>query len=88
MKKCLYIISYTYIFAMTLFCDLLPINWFATTKICDQALSIPLLLKQPCYNNWFAARNIQDDKALMNLPQNFRTHIKVGLELKLKIFIF
>lgn len=54
-------------YAMTLFCDLLLINWFVATYVCDQALFRPVLSKQPNDNNWFAAKNICNNEALANL---------------------
>lgn len=49
---------------MTLFFDLLKINWLATINFCEKVLSRPVLLLQPYDKSWFAARNIWDDETL------------------------
>lgn len=50
------------LFAMTLFCNLPDINWFAATYINDQALSTPILLNglHP-YGKDFATKNFSQN---------------------------
>lgn len=68
-----------------LFCNDL-ISWFIGDKlVCDEYFS------WPCFNNtcfditlyskdYFAALNIRNEEALVNLANIFRTQIKVGLK--------
>lgn len=67
-------------FMGTLFPDLLPMNWFATTYVHDQALSRPVLLWQLYNKDWFTARNICDDEVLTNLTKISYKQIVVGLQ--------
>lgn len=74
---CLYAVN-QHLFLATLFHDLLPINWFATTNVCDQALSRPIF----CYNNHTTKTGLRreifcDDEALAYPSKISRTRIKV-----------
>lgn len=54
------------------------------THFCDQDLNNLDNNVPETFNDWFAARNICDDKVLANLMKFSRTRIKVGLQYWLK----
>lgn len=68
------------LFVTILFRDLPEINWFTTTYFCIQDVDYLEIKIQETSEDWFAAINIHDDEALVNLVEISRKRIKVGLQ--------
>lgn len=61
------------LFATSLFCDLTKKNWFAAINFHDLNVDFRKNKTAKIFEDWFAVRNIQDDKAFTNLAKNSRT---------------
>lgn len=62
-------------------------NWFAAIKFRDLNLDYLKNIIAKTFEDWFAAKNIPNDKAFVNLAKNSRTWIKVGLQYMEHLFI-
>lgn len=63
------------LFATSLFCDLSEIKWFAATNFRNQDVDYLETYIPDAGDDWFVARNICDDKVLMNLAKISSTRI-------------
>lgn len=57
------------LFVTSLFHSLLDMNWFAATYFHDQDVDYPEKNIRKTFENWFNARKILEEKALMNLSK-------------------
>lgn len=68
------------LFASNLLCNLHPINWFATINVHSQALSRPVLLKEPYDKDLFAPKKYSRRQGSYDFTIISRTRIKVGFQ--------
>lgn len=61
------------LFATSLICDLPKKNWFAAINFHDLNVDFLKNITAKIFEDWFAVRNIHDDKAFTNLAKNSRT---------------